>query len=73
VSHSGKKRNKQSQQPHQQLLQLQQRQSMMMKAAQAYSFSGPLPPPEILEKYNQVVPGLAERIITMAEQAPSGA
>ena len=41
---------------------------MMMKVAQAYSFSGPLPPPEVLEKYNQCVPGLAERIITMAEQ-----
>lgn len=39
-----------------------------MKVAKAYSFSGPLPPPEILEKYNQVVPGLAERILSMAEQ-----
>lgn len=33
-----------------------------------YSFTGPLPPPEVLEKYNQAVPGLAERIIKMAEQ-----
>ncbi len=41
---------------------------MMMKVAQAYSFSGPLPPPETLEKYNQVLPGAAERIISMAEQ-----
>ena len=41
---------------------------MMAKVARAYSFSGPLPPPEVLEKYNQVVPGLAERIITMAEK-----
>lgn len=40
----------------------------MMQVAKAYSFSGPLPPPEILEKYNQVMPGLAERIISMAEQ-----
>jgi len=40
----------------------------MMNVARAYSFSGPLPPPEVLEKYNQVIPGLAERIITMAEQ-----
>lgn len=39
-----------------------------MQVAKAYSFSGPLPPPEILDKYNQVVPGLAERIISMAEQ-----
>lgn len=42
-----------------------------MKVAKAYSFSGPLPPPEVLDKYNQVVPGLAERILTMAEQQSS--
>lgn len=32
------------------------------------SFSGPLPPPEILAKYNQVLPGSAERIMAMAEE-----
>jgi uncharacterized membrane protein len=31
------------------------------------SFSGPLPPPEALERYNQILPGAAERIIAMAE------
>jgi len=31
------------------------------------SFSGPLPSPEALERYNQILPGAAERIITMAE------
>src|SRR3990167_2352961 len=31
------------------------------------SFSGPLPPPEILRKFDEVVPGAAERIIKMAE------
>jgi uncharacterized membrane protein len=31
------------------------------------SFSGPLPPPEILEKYNAIEPGLADRIMRMAE------
>ena len=30
-------------------------------------FSGPLPPPEILEKYEQILPGAAERILSMAE------
>lgn len=30
-------------------------------------FSGPLPPPEILQKYNEVLPGAAERILRMAE------
>ncbi len=32
------------------------------------SFSGPLPPPEILKKYDDVLPGSVERIIKMAEQ-----
>ena len=34
------------------------------------SFSGPLPPPETLERYNQTLPGLAERIV-MAESQHS--
>ena len=36
-------------------------------SATAQAFSGPLPPPDILTKYNSVVPNAAERIITMAE------
>jgi uncharacterized membrane protein len=36
--------------------------------AQAISFSGPLPPPELLRKYDDLHPGLAERIIVMAEK-----
>ena len=31
------------------------------------SFSGPLPPPDILRQFDEVVPGAAERIIKMAE------
>jgi uncharacterized membrane protein len=31
------------------------------------SFQGPLPPPALLREYNQVMPGLAERIVGMAE------
>lgn len=34
----------------------------------ARSFSGPLPPPETLGQYEQLVPGCAERIIAMAER-----
>ena len=30
-------------------------------------FSGPIPPPEALAKYDSVVPGAAERILKMAE------
>src|SRR3989344_3489230 len=29
--------------------------------------SGPLPAPETLQKYNQILPGLADRIVKMAE------
>jgi len=34
---------------------------------QRASFSGPLPPPAILEGYDRIVPGAAERILAMAE------
>ena len=36
-------------------------------SATAQTFSWPLPPPEILAKYNNVLPDAAERIISMAE------
>ena len=32
------------------------------------SFSGPLPPPQVLASYDQILPGCAERIIKMAEE-----
>lgn len=32
------------------------------------SFSGPIPHPELLEGYERVQPGLAERIVSMAEK-----
>lgn len=31
-------------------------------------FSGPIPPPSIIEGYERVLPGSADRIITMAEK-----
>ncbi len=34
---------------------------------QRRAFSGPIPPPEALEKYNRVLPTAAERIMAMAE------
>ena len=37
----------------------------------AASFSGPLPPPEVLDKYNQIIPNGAERIMAMAEKQSS--
>lgn len=32
------------------------------------TFTGPFPPPDILEKYNQVLPGAAERIFSLTER-----
>lgn len=37
-------------------------------AVNHHQFSGPLPPPALLNEYNLIVPGLAERIVTMAEK-----
>ena len=31
-------------------------------------FSGPIPPPDIIEKYERIIPGSADTIITMAEK-----
>lgn len=32
-----------------------------------YSFSGPIPPPEVIKKYEEAIPGSGNRIISMAE------
>lgn len=34
---------------------------------QAAVFSGPLPPPEILKQYDEISPGLADRIVSLTE------
>lgn len=52
-------------QPPQQLAQDQVR---FITRVQGVSFQGPLPPPEILRQYGEVVPGGAERIMAMAER-----
>jgi uncharacterized membrane protein len=35
---------------------------------EARAFSGPIPPPELLDKYNQMIPDGADRILKMAER-----
>ena len=45
-----------------------QEENAQLIARRASAFSGPLPPPEILKEYNEVAPGLAERIVAMAEK-----
>ena len=41
--------------------------AQLVKVAATLSYSGPLPPPEALQKYDQILPGAADRIIRMAE------
>lgn len=43
-------------------------QRQVIRTEQQTLFAGPLPPPSILEHYNRIVPGAAERILVMAEQ-----
>lgn len=52
----------------QQTQQQQQHQTGVIFAASRTSWSGPLPPPEILDKFAGVFPGCAERIVEMAEK-----
>lgn len=40
----------------------------VVRTATAVQFRGPLPPPQILEEYDKIVPGSAERILKMAEE-----
>lgn len=48
-------------------------QSHIPKGVQVHGeiHSGPLPAPQVLLQYNQIVPGAADRIIAMAEQQAS--
>jgi len=79
----GRRRNKQKHNPPPQIASqggspstnpnlLTPQEELLARAVQSFSvrgehFSGPLPPPEVLAKYNEVYPGLAERIMVMAE------
>lgn len=45
-----------------------QKQQRAALIAQMEQWSGPLPPPAVLEKFNQIVPGSAARILKMAEK-----
>lgn len=36
--------------------------------ATATSYSGPIPPPDVLERFNQIIPKGAHRILKMAEK-----
>ena len=45
------------------------KQGQIITARRIQVSSGPLPSPQILEHYNQILPGAAERIFNMAELA----
>ncbi|MDR4485315.1 MAG: DUF2335 domain-containing protein [Nitrospirales bacterium] len=46
----------------------EQTQHLARIEARFQHFSGPLPPPEALEKYEKILPGAADRIFIMAEE-----
>jgi len=49
----------------------QKKQTLTGVQSSFQSYTGPIPPPAMLEKYNQVVPGAAERILKLAEDQSS--
>ncbi len=48
-----------------------QNQQVQKIVHQQLEYSGPIPPPIILEQYEKIIPGAAERILKMAEQQAS--
>ena len=38
-----------------------------MASLSVSAYSGPLPPPDVLQKYNEIEPGLVDRMVKMAE------
>ena len=53
------------------LKQLPEEQRLIYQQYLEASFSGPLPPPAALAKYEEIQPGAADRIISMAEKEQS--
>lgn len=49
-------------------LSRQNQQQVVAQQVTASAFSGPIPPPESLEHYEQIIPGLADRLVAMAER-----
>ena len=50
---------------------LDEKQKSETAVVKVSTYSGPLPPPNVLARYDQVVPGAAERILQMAERNQS--
>lgn len=47
------------------------KQSQSIQVAQQKFYSGPIPDPDSLQKYEDVCPGFAERLMSMAEKEQS--
>ena len=45
-----------------------QREVVRQIIAEAWRFTGPIPPPELFAEYNKTLPGSADRILAMAER-----
>ena len=45
-----------------------QKSEYLPSQVEVHAFSGPLPPPSVLAGYDQIKPGLADRIVRMAEE-----
>ena len=43
----------------------------VQEVIEAAMYSGPLPPPSMLRNYNEALPGLADRIVSMVEKEQS--
>lgn len=68
MSRKHKKRRQELQASPQPSSPVPQDQIRFVTRVQGVSFQGPLPPPEILRQYGEVVPNGAERIMSMAER-----
>ena len=42
-----------------------------IRAVEFAHYSGPIPPPRLLQDYENIVPGLADRIMTLTEKQSS--
>lgn len=69
MSRGRRKRERKKQPPPQQIAPIQGPPEQQMRfVATATSYSGPIPPPEMLERFNELIPRGAHRILKMAEK-----
>ncbi len=65
------KKNKRNKNKIPEAVNKQQLQQVIHQMVRTEIFSGPLPSPDNFQKYNEILPGAAERILKMAEQQGS--